>query len=602
MKRLPHRLLPTQIAHVRRVATEGLCLTGLLLAAGSGSATEITVERDVAVPMRDGVILRADLYRPASEGRFPVLVYRTPYGKHDTAQWYDTHLAAVERGYAVLMQDVRGRYASAGDFYPYIHEGKDGFDTIEWAATQSWSNGNVGTYGLSYPGAVQWLAALESPPHLKAMAPAMTYAAPTRFFYFNGVFDLSWIAWIHNSIAPDSRVRRGLAGPKTGDEARAAWRHDGDRMRSQLPLESMIELEEVAPYYYDWLQHPPTDAWWDWAELDGRYHRVEAAVLNLSGWYDEAYGPDGATTNFLELVRARADAESPRTRLVLGPWVHGVASVAQHRVGDLDFGPAAALDYDELVLDWMDRYVRGIENGVDEQAPVRYFLMGENRWHEAESWPPESVETLDLFLVGGASPGDHGSLERHPADQGAKATAFVSNPAEPVSDPYAEFGPHDYAALAGRHDLAIFDTAPLAADLTVVGAMKAEIYLSCDCRDLDLWVKVLDVAADGRAFNLMSPGSDVQRASYRELEKGRQLLEPGTIYKLELPRLITGTVFRQGHRIRVQISGSFFPHFSRNLQTGELETRSAQLKPARITIHHGPEHQSRLTLPTIALR
>jgi putative CocE/NonD family hydrolase len=599
VKPLPPRVVPSQIARARRVATEGLCLTGLLLAAGRGNTSDISVERDLAVPMRDGVILRADLYRPATGDRFPVLVYRTPYGKHDTAPWNDTHLAAVARGYAVLMQDVRGRYASAGDFYPYIHEGKDGFDTIEWAAKQSWSNGHVGTYGLSYPGAVQWLAALESPPHLEAMVPAMTYATPTRFFYFNGVFDLSWIAWIHNNIAPDTRVRRGLVGPKTGDEARAAWSHAGDRMRRQLPLESMIELEEVAPYYYDWLQHPPADPWWDWAELEGRYDRVEAAVLNLSGWYDEAYGPDGATTNFLELVRVRADAESPRTRLVLGPWVHGVASVAQTRVGDLDFGPAAALDYNAVVLDWMDRYVRGIDNGVDSQPPVRYFLMGENRWHEAESWPPESVETLDLFLVGGASPAEHGSLRRRPATQGSNATTFVSNPAEPVSDPYAEFGPHDYAALADRRDLAVFDSDPLPADLMVVGAMEAEIYLSCNCKDLDLWVKVLDVTPEGAAFNLMSPGLDVQRASYREPKKGRQPLEPGSIYKLELPHLITGTLFRRGHRIRVQISGSFFPHFSRNLQTGASETESSEMRPATIEIHHDETYASRLLIPVV---
>src|SRR5690606_11539821 len=155
------------------------------------------IERDVAVPMRDGVVLRADVYRPVTGGPFPVLVYRTPYGKHDAADAYDTHLEAVRRGYAVVLQDVRGRYASEGDFDPYRNEGRDGYDTIEWVAAQPWSNGAVGTYGLSYPGAVQWLAALEEPPHLRAIAPAMTFSTPRNFFYMNGIFDLSWLPWIY---------------------------------------------------------------------------------------------------------------------------------------------------------------------------------------------------------------------------------------------------------------------------------------------------------------------------------------------------------------------------------------------------------------------
>ncbi len=165
--------------------------------------------------MRDGVVLRANVWRPASDGPFPVLVYRTPYGKDGTESWYSTHLRAVERGYAVVIQDVRGRHASEGEFLPYENEGRDGYDTIEWAARQSWSDGAVGTFGLSYPGAVQWLAALERPPHLKAMVPAMTFASPRMFFYSNGVWDLSWLAWIHNSIAPDTRRRKGLLGPQT---------------------------------------------------------------------------------------------------------------------------------------------------------------------------------------------------------------------------------------------------------------------------------------------------------------------------------------------------------------------------------------------------
>lgn len=559
----------------------------------------MVAERDVAIPMRDGVVLRADIYRPAAGGPFPALVYRTPYGKGPTARWYDTHRAAVARGYVVVIQDVRGRYASEGEFYPYINEGMDGFDTIEWVAGQSWCTGDVGTFGLSYPGAVQWLAAMESPPHLKAMVPAMTFSTPRRFFYFNGVFDLSWIPWIHNSIAPDARSRKNLPGPKTPEDAAAAWRRHGDRMKNVLPLVELRELRDVAPYYYDWLRHPPTDSWWDWAELRGRYDRVEAAVLNLSGWYDESYGPEGATTNFNGLAAARTGKPRPRHQLIIGPWIHGVDAVSRSRTGDLDFGTAAIIDYDETVLRWMDRYVRGIENGVDDEGPVRLFVMGRNRWRDASSWPPSSARETSMFLIGREEDGLRGALRTAPAANKEGTTSFVSNPSSPVTDPYETFGPHDYRDLANRSDLAIFETEPLEQELEITGAMTAEIFLSCDCRDLDLWVKVLDVAPDGAAFNLMSPGLDVLRASYREPEGGRQLLEPGKVYELRLPFLITSNVFQRGHRIRVQISGAFFPHFSRNLQTGKLESTSAKMRTAEITIHHDRDHTSRLILPVI---
>src|SRR5437868_311628 len=180
---------------------------------------DFVLEKDVAVPMRDGVVLRADIMRPPGSGRFRTLVYRTPYNKEEALKDSTTFRHAVERGYAVVIQDVRGRYASAGEFAAYRNEGRDGYDTIEWAARQPWSNGDVGTFGLSYPGAVQWLAAIETPPHLKAMVPAMTFASPMQFWYSGGVWDLSWLTWIYYNIAPDRRVRMDLPGVKTAEEA-----------------------------------------------------------------------------------------------------------------------------------------------------------------------------------------------------------------------------------------------------------------------------------------------------------------------------------------------------------------------------------------------
>jgi len=582
-----------------RVALLAIVLASLGVACAPAGPETPVVERNVAVAMRDGVVLRANVWRPTSEGPFPTLVYRTPYGKDATETWYETHLRAVERGYALVIQDVRGRYESEGDFFPYVNEAHDGFDTIEWAADQPWSNGSVGTYGLSYPGAVQWLAALESPPHLEAMVPAMTFSSGRKFFYSNGVWDLSWLAWTYGSIAPDTRRRLGLAGPQTGEEAEAEWPRVADRMQTFLPLASLPDFEQSAPFYTEWLRHPPEDPWWDWAELPGRYDRVNAAVLNLSGWYDEFYGPQGATTNFSGLLASRAGEGDPRTRLILGPWIHGVGAVASRQTGDLDFGPEAAVDYDELILGWMDHHLRGIDNGVDREAPVRIFVMGENRWRDEPAWPPPSAVPVTRYLSPSAVPGAPGVLSEAPPSAGSEPSTFRSDPAQPTRDPYHVFGPHDYSGLTQSAGVLAFETEPFAEDTEIAGAISAEMFISCDCPDIDLWVKVLDVGPGGEAFNLMSPGSDVQRASLRDPNRGRELLEPGEIYLLELDNLITSQVFSAGHRLRILVTGSFFPHFSRNPQTGESESFSSEMVAAEIRIHHDADHPSRLVLPVI---
>jgi putative CocE/NonD family hydrolase len=480
-----------------------------------------------------------------------------------------------------------------------VNEGHDGFDSIEWAARQPWSNGSVGTYGLSYPGAVQWLAAIESPPHLEAIVPAMTFSSPRRFFYMNGVWDLSWLAWAHNSIAPDTRRRLGLAGPVTEDEAESEWPRVAERMQSHLPLASLPDLDPAAHFYTEWVRHPPEDPWWDWAELPGRYDRVSAAVLNLSGWYDEAYGPEGAATNFSGLLASRVGERDPRTRLILGPWVHGVRAVGSRQAGERDFGPEAAVDYDDLVLRWMDHYLRGLDNGLDLEAPVRIFIMGDNRWRDEPAWPPPAAVPTIRFLSQSAVPGAPGVLSEAPPPQRSDPSTFRSDPAQPTRDPYQVFGPHDYSRLADSTGVLVFDTEPFAEDTEITGAITAEIFMSCDCRDTDLWLKVLDVAPDGTAFNLMSPGLDVQRASLRDPSRGRTLLEPGEIYSLRFENLITSEVFMAGHRLRILVTSSFFPDFSRNLHTGESEAFSSEMATAEIRIHHDAEHPSRLVLPVI---
>jgi uncharacterized protein len=557
----------------------------------------LKITKDVAVPMRDGVVLRVDLLLPSITGRFPTLVYRTPYGKQFALKEGGTFEKAVARGYAVVIQDVRGRYASDGDFSPYQNEGRDGYDTIEWAARQSWSDGNVGTFGLSYPGAVQWLAAVENPPHLKAMIPAMTFSTPRNFFYSGGVFDGSWLDWIWFNIAPDARRRRNLPGPQTHKEAAASWKQDHERIQNFLPLRDLPDLKQAAPFYYEWLSHPPADSWWDWAELRNKYDRVHAAVLNFSGWYDEAYGPDGATTNFNGLLAARHDGKDPRTRTMIGPWTHGGQD--ESKSGERDFGPASPIDYGELILRWMDHYVRNIDNGVDREKPVRLFVMGDNTWRDEDSWPLTRTKETSYYLNTSGEASRIGTLDSSLLDPSARTSEFVSDPAHPLTDPYTEYGAHDYRAFASRDNVLVFDTTPLAADTEVTGPIRTEVFVSADVRDFDLWIRLLDVAPDGTAFNLMSPGLDVLRASYRNASLKPELLIPGKVYLLKLDRMLTSNVFRSGHRIRVQISAAFSPHFSRNLQTGESEITTSRTQLGRIRIYHDAEHASRVVLPII---
>jgi len=555
------------------------------------------VETDVMVPMRDGVLLRADVLRPSQGGPFPVLVYRTPYGKHDARIDHTIFEHAVKRGYAVVIQDVRGRYRSDGEFRPYENEGRDGFDTIEWTARQPWSNGAIGTFGLSYPGAVQWLAAVQTPPHLKAMVPAMTFSNAQNFFFAGGTWDMSWIDWIWLDIAPGVRAKRGLAGPKTDKEAEASWNTEGPQMQRFLPLAKLPQLKPIAEYYYDWLRHPAHDPWWEWAELRDKYDRNRAAVLNLSGWYDDNYGPEGATTNFNGLLKSRAGQTNPNTHLLLGPWVHGVEETAEISSGERKFSPSAAINYDEVVLRWMDHYLRGIDNAVDREKPVRYFVMGSNEWRDAEAWPPPATATA--FYLTPEHGKKSGSLTMSKPQAKQRFTTFVADPTDPVVNEYSTSGAHDYRKLAGRPDVLTFDTPPLERDMEVTGPIHAHIFISCDCRDLDLWVRVLDTAPDGTAFNLMSPGLDVQRASYRDLPRGPQWLIPRKFYQIDLNNLITSNTFLAGHRIRVQISASFFPNFSRNLQNGKSEVTSADAQKATIVVYSDSKHASQVILPVV---
>jgi putative CocE/NonD family hydrolase len=547
----------------------------------------LRIDTNVVVPMRDRVVLRADVYRPAIDGRYPVLVYRTPYDRKGEGARSPLVEAAVKRGYAVVLQDVRGRYGSGGRFEPYRHEGKDGYDTIEWAARQPWSNGRVGTFGLSYPGAVQWLAAVERPPSLKAMVPAMTYSTPESFWYQGGVWDGSWLDWTWLNIAPDLRRKLAVAGPTTDEEAARSLEKNGASARRFRPMVELPNFKGVAPWYYEWMRHPPRDPWWDWATLEGRYDKVDAAVLNLSGWFDEAYGPSGAVENF----------DGAGDALVLGPWTHGVASMQRTKAGDRDFGHAAGIDYTELILRWMDRYLRAVDSTKAEPR-VRVFVMGANEWREADRWPWPGVRPDTMYLLRERGSGERGKVVRTPPDGGRDQTVIRSDPAHPVTDPLGgKFGAHDaydYRALKAGPSVAVFETEPFAHPVEIIGRVVVELSASATVPDFDLWVQLFDVTPVGTAWNLSTPGTALQRASYRDGGPERRPLKPGETVRLRMDRLVTANRFMKGHRLRVAITPQFYPLFSVNPQTGAQEFDSDSVRAGEIRIG-----ESRIVLPVV---
>jgi uncharacterized protein len=562
----------------------GACITAIATP-GLAGQSPIRVDTGLAVPMRDKVVLRADLYRPVEEGKSPALVYRTPYGRTDTVGGSAFIHAAVRRGYAVLLQDVRGRYGSGGVFEPYRQEGPDGYDTIEWAARQPWCNGSVGTYGLSYPGAVQWLAALEHPPSLKAMVPAMTFSTPESFWYHGGVWDGSWLDWTWLNIAPDLRRRLGVDGPRTDEDAARSWDRNGPAARRYRPMLALPDFQGVASWYYDWMRHPPGDRYWDFARLPGRYEQVDAAVLNLSGWFDEAYGPIGAVQNFI----GAGDG------LILGPWTHGVAAVQRSKAGDREFGSVAALDYNDVVLGWMDRHLKGMRS-VNTGPPVRLFVMGANGWRESNRWPLAGLRSDTLYLAGQAGSGAARQLTSQ-ASSGKEEAVIRSDPALPVTDPFGgKFGAHDYRALKAGPSIAVFETERFTQETEMIGQVIVDLVASATVPDFDLWAQLFDVAPDGTAWNLSTAGTALQRASYRGGGPQRRLVRPGETVRLRMEGMLTANRFLKGHRLRLIITPQFYPLFSVNPQTGAQEFESDSVQLGEIRISPG----SRIVLPVVS--
>jgi putative CocE/NonD family hydrolase len=557
------------------------------LGAGLLGAEPLRIDRDVEARMRDGVVLRADILRPDRQGRFPALLIRTPYGKQSEWSGDDFAPRAARAGYVVVVQDVRGRYRSEGVFDPYRQEGRDGYDTIAWAAGLPFCDGQVGLTGLSYPAAVQWLAAVEGPPQLRAMAPSMSFSSGRAFCYFGGAFDLSWLPWFYKEIAPDVRRRLDLPGPTTALEAERLWAADGDAWLRHLPLRTHPALAGVAPAFFEWLDHPDDGPFWDFLRIESRYDRVRVPVLNLSGWHDEGYGPGSAARGFVATRQWGG-------RLVIGPWTHGTPTPRKTRVGELDFGGAAGLDYEALLLRFFDRWLKGIPNGIEREPPVRIFVMGDNVWRDEPAWPLARARPTAYYLRAS------GRLDPAAPAAGEAPDGYVYDPRDPVVDPHAgALGPFDQSPLAARKDVITYRSQPLAAGLEVTGPIEVELWVSSSARDTDFIVRLLDVHPDGKAYNLMSPTLEVLRARYRNGEDRPELLEPRRIVKLRLANGITSNLFKPGHRIGLHVTSSLHPHLDRNPNTGGVVATDERTLRAEQLVHHDPQHPSRVVLPVI---
>jgi len=486
------------------------------------------VAEEVRIPMRDGLTLGATLIRPETDVPLPAIVYRTPYGQEAHFRSADFPRKAARRGYLVFLVDVRGRYTSEGDFQAYHQERDDGLDTVEWAANHPLSDGRVGSYGGSYPGFVQWLALAESPEGYAAAAPAMTPTASHHFFYQGGAFNLTWHDWFVGAILPDLHRRAGTSM----EPDRERWAEDRREWYMRRPLVDVPFLEGLAPYYFDWLLNPDLTSWWDFADVEKDFPRIQAPVLLVSGWYDNTYGTVGAIRGFRGM-RSEAGSTEARegTRLILGPWNHTSLHVHRTRIGHLDFGPSAGIDYDDLLLRWFDRHLKGSSAGIDAMPPVQVFVMGENRWRFADDWPIPGTAEMALYLSDGIGGTGGGGLSPEPSGEAEAWDAFTYDPRDPVwYEAPGNPGPFPQAPFEARSDVLVYTSEPLDEPLEVTGEVRAELFVSSSAPDTDFAVMLVDVHPDGTAYNLMGPEAGYLRMRYREGYDRQVLMEPDSVY------------------------------------------------------------------------
>ncbi len=560
---------------------------------------EVKIERYKSVPMRDGVILHGDLYRPASPGRYPTLIVRTPYGvQRDGVHQPMTKFA--QRGYSVLMMDGRGRYESDGKWDPFRSEANDGYDIIEWAAKQDFSNGKVATQGGSYLGHVQWAAASQQPPSLVAIFPALAstniYA---NWITHGGAFRLSFnYGW--GVVRMPNRI---MLPQYWHTEAYTPEELKYDNILWHLPLNTgdLKSANYEVKHYRDWLAHPSYDDYWKSISDEERMDKVKVPAEVSGGWFDIFLA---GTINGYTLMKAKGATEAARkhTRMIIGPWGHGPS----RKYGDVDFGDIAYNDQFEEELRFFDFHLKGINNGLDRNLPVKIFYMGANKWRSEADWPIPGTNYRELYL-GGSQPANSvrggGTLSfTKSATEGKDQYRY--DPQNPVRTLGGNnccgtptlAGPRDQRPIEQREDVLVYTSEFLKENLTIAGPVKMKLHAATDGPDTDWMVKLVDVYPNGFAMPI---AEGILRARFRNGLDKPQLLTPNTPYEFTVDLVGTANTFLPGHRIRIDITSSSFPQFDRNPNTGEPLGTATKTRVALQTIHHGGPRPSHIILPVV---
>ncbi len=550
------------------------------------------MDLDVGVPMRDRVELSTDVYLPDSPGRYPTLLSRTPYSNNDDVMIERAKFLAGQ-GYVVVMQDVRGRWDSDGVYYPFVNEADDGFDTQQWIGGQPWSNGKIGTFGSSYLGMTQWQAAPKASPYLVCMAPNV---ASSDFWdhwvYSHGAFQLAFMStW---GMTTNSRTNQNINF------------QDWSTVFNSVPI---AEADQAAgrrtSFWEDWVANSSYGDYWKRISNRGKYGDILAPAYNMGGWYDVFVA--GTFENFNGLRKHGGSAEARRSKIICGPWKHGLSDST--KTGDIDFGGHSLVDLRAEELRWFDYWLKGENNGIADEPPMRLFIMGSNVWRDEHEWPLGRTDWQKWYLHSHGSANTlqgNGTLSTDPpADE--PVDTFIYDPAAPIqthggnnccTDEIIAWGPYDQRGAEMRSDMLCYTSAPLETDMEVTGPIKLTLFAESDARDTDWTGKLVDVAPNGPAMNLCD---GIIRARFRDDPSNPTLLDPGKVYEYELDLDVTGNVFKRGHRIRIDVSSSNFPRFDRNPNTGGAWGRELEFRVARQTVHHSSRYPSHVTLPVIPL-
>jgi putative CocE/NonD family hydrolase len=553
-------------------------------AAALAADAKVDVRENVKIPMRDGVELSANIFLPQAEGKFPVILARTPYGKGTTKA--GPGFALASRGYVYISQDCRGKGASGGTWVPFVHDRWDGKDTYQWIVAQPWSNGTIGTIGGSYLGFTQWISAPDAGANLKAAFTTVPLVDPyDDLAYVGGAYQL--------------QVMLGWGSATGGRSALQSWKRE-DWLRA-LPLRMWDAAnDKKVPYLHDWVAHPHFDDYWRQSSVRGRREDITAPMYTVCGWFD-LY----ARSVFDHVGAVRAGSRSPEARkhqhLVMGPWVHGINK--DRKVGEVDFGEDSLIDLKTIQNKWFDHWLKGEPNDVVSWPPLRIFVMGRNRWRDEQEWPLRRMEGTPYYFHSNGSANTVRGDGRLSTTKPVRETAdqFTYHPDDPVPTAGGcllggPAGPRDQTQVEQRQDVLVFTSETLAKDVEATGPVKVVLYAASTATDTDWTAKLVDVWPDGRAINLCD---GILRARYRESASQPTLIEPEKVYRYQIDLGVTSNVFLSGHRIRVEISSSNFPRFDRNPNTGHPFGADSQRQTARQTVYHDASHASYLLLPVI---